>query len=119
LTILAYVFFFSSRRRHTRSKRDWSSDVCSSDLVPELARGLAAQSPRILSRAVVAGMCATGFLLALVPFAALGVMGSDGITEVVTIAWGGELGDAADYLANLFALLAVLTCFCALGLTLL
>src|SRR5699024_11963513 len=28
-------FFFSSRRRHTRSKRDWSSDVCSSDLGPE------------------------------------------------------------------------------------
>src|SRR5699024_11849181 len=25
---------FSSRRRHTRSKRDWSSDVCSSDLRP-------------------------------------------------------------------------------------
>src|SRR5215469_4998789 len=29
-------FFFSSRRRHTRSLRDWSSDVCSSDLVPGL-----------------------------------------------------------------------------------
>src|SRR5699024_11615185 len=28
-----YLFFFSSRRRHTRSKRDWSSDVCSSDLI--------------------------------------------------------------------------------------
>src|SRR5699024_12031365 len=27
-----YLFFFSSRRRHTISKRDWSSDVCSSDL---------------------------------------------------------------------------------------
>src|SRR5437868_9174086 len=27
-----FAFFFSSRRRHTRSKRDWSSDVCSSDL---------------------------------------------------------------------------------------
>src|SRR5690606_40390475 len=27
------VFFFSSRRRHTRFSRDWSSDVCSSDLV--------------------------------------------------------------------------------------
>src|SRR5215471_20882180 len=26
------AFFFSSRRRHTRSLRDWSSDVCSSDL---------------------------------------------------------------------------------------
>src|SRR5438132_13196752 len=28
----SYVFFFSSRRRHTRSLCDWSSDVCSSDL---------------------------------------------------------------------------------------
>src|SRR5260221_11452742 len=28
------VFFFSSRRRHTRSLCDWSSDVCSSDLWP-------------------------------------------------------------------------------------
>src|SRR2546429_6850190 len=27
------VFFFSSRRRHTRCSRDWSSDVCSSDLI--------------------------------------------------------------------------------------
>src|SRR5699024_11378892 len=27
-----FCCFFSSRRRHTRSKRDWSSDVCSSDL---------------------------------------------------------------------------------------
>src|SRR5205809_7578741 len=29
------LFFFSSRRRHTRCSRDWSSDVCSSDLVLE------------------------------------------------------------------------------------
>src|SRR5690606_22309937 len=28
-----YLFFFSSRRRHTRFSRDWSSDVCSSDLI--------------------------------------------------------------------------------------
>src|SRR3712207_6879734 len=28
-----YYFFFSSRRRHTRYWRDWSSDVCSSDLI--------------------------------------------------------------------------------------
>src|SRR5699024_11737169 len=32
LSPLRLFFFFSSRRRHTRSKRDWSSDVCSSDL---------------------------------------------------------------------------------------
>src|SRR2546421_5671084 len=33
IAIVSFVFFFfSSRRRHTRSDRDWSSDVCSSDL---------------------------------------------------------------------------------------
>src|ERR1022692_3630786 len=31
--ICFYFFFFSSRRRHTRLQGDWSSDVCSSDLV--------------------------------------------------------------------------------------
>src|SRR5207245_6678359 len=33
-------FFFSSRRRHTRCYRDWSSDVCSSDLLPRCLRRL-------------------------------------------------------------------------------
>src|SRR5947207_9675680 len=32
LFVCLFVFFFSSRRRHTRSLCDWSSDVCSSDL---------------------------------------------------------------------------------------
>src|SRR5690606_40524512 len=31
-TFILVLFFFSSRRRHTRFSRDWSSDVCSSDL---------------------------------------------------------------------------------------
>src|SRR2546422_6732713 len=31
-------FFFSSRRRHTRCSRDWSSDVCSSDLMSVLGK---------------------------------------------------------------------------------
>src|SRR2546429_4833074 len=31
-TVRCIFFFFSSRRRHTRCSRDWSSDVCSSDL---------------------------------------------------------------------------------------
>src|SRR2546422_8120305 len=30
--LFCFCFFFSSRRRHTRCSRDWSSDVCSSDL---------------------------------------------------------------------------------------
>src|SRR5204863_5184303 len=34
-----FLFFFSSRRRHTRSLRDWSSDVCSSDLETPEWRG--------------------------------------------------------------------------------
>src|SRR5207253_4930754 len=33
LRLLYFFFFFSSRRRHTRWPRDWSSDVCSSDLL--------------------------------------------------------------------------------------
>src|SRR3989337_463139 len=37
---LSFFFFFSSRRRHTRCYRDWSSDVCSSDLVLGRLRGL-------------------------------------------------------------------------------
>src|SRR3712207_7699803 len=40
--IILFCFFFSSRRRHTRYWRDWSSDVCSSDLdeVPSILRGI-------------------------------------------------------------------------------
>src|SRR5437867_776791 len=37
-TVIISIFFFSSRRRHTRSYGDWSSDVCSSDLEPAKAR---------------------------------------------------------------------------------
>src|SRR3712207_8072459 len=40
-----YFFFFSSRRRHTRYWRDWSSDVCSSDL-PAAARRCGAGAAR-------------------------------------------------------------------------
>src|SRR5438874_7483724 len=43
-----FFFFFSSRRRHTRSLRDWSSDVCSSDL----ALDRAVVGPRHLAQAV-------------------------------------------------------------------
>src|SRR5207245_6730197 len=39
-------FFFSSRRRHTRCYRDWSSDVCSSDLDEGLAATRGAEEHR-------------------------------------------------------------------------
>src|SRR3989454_9557202 len=37
-----FFFFFSSRRRHTRLQGDWSSDVCSSDLLQPLCAALLA-----------------------------------------------------------------------------
>src|SRR3712207_7580652 len=44
--LLNVYFFFSSRRRHTRYWRDWSSDVCSSDL----AKGGIYRSPESFAR---------------------------------------------------------------------
>src|SRR5205809_3286692 len=43
--VLLCFFFFSSRRRHTRCSRDWSSDVCSSDLVCRLPGSRAGSCP--------------------------------------------------------------------------
>src|SRR5690606_39788096 len=43
-TSAVVFFFFSSRRRHTRFSRDWSSDVCSSDLVSKIAEQYFPQS---------------------------------------------------------------------------
>src|SRR6266511_6309046 len=39
--MFCFFFFFSSRRRHTRFSRDWSSDVCSSDLFDAVVGGSA------------------------------------------------------------------------------
>src|SRR5476651_1837893 len=47
-SLFLFFFFFSSRRRHTRYWRDWSSDVCSSDLRPR--RLLDAETPRTRQR---------------------------------------------------------------------
>src|SRR3712207_7801797 len=46
------IFFFSSRRRHTRYWRDWSSDVCSSDLstIVESSSGSTAVSEAYFAR---------------------------------------------------------------------
>src|SRR5690606_40533149 len=44
-----FVFFFSSRRRHTRFSRDWSSDVCSSDLARQGLR------PQLIHQVLQAG----------------------------------------------------------------
>src|SRR5215475_15605111 len=68
MVFVFFFFFFSSRRRHTRVSRDWSSDVCSSDLVrrtlPEPmeplratdAQGVTVRAPRSEERRVGKGV---------------------------------------------------------------
>src|SRR5207245_4482600 len=51
----SFVFFFSSRRRHTRCYRDWSSDVYSSDLLALLALGRIATAGNLFAHGVGAG----------------------------------------------------------------
>src|SRR5207237_2895727 len=51
------LFFFSSRRRHTRFKCDWSSDVCSSDLaVPDVSTETGLRDKAILELMYAAGL---------------------------------------------------------------
>src|SRR6266516_6795585 len=52
--LIFLFFFFSSRRRHTRSYGDWSSDVCSSDLHPTSAIPSEEATPAI-ARPAIAG----------------------------------------------------------------
>src|SRR5256885_14210496 len=51
LTRVLVVFFFSSRRRHTRLQGDWSSDVCSSDLANRASRTSCSAGSRAWRRA--------------------------------------------------------------------
>src|SRR5699024_12035777 len=48
-------FFFSSRRRHTRSKRDWSSDVCSSDLFGIIGTTIESENPDVATAVIKNG----------------------------------------------------------------
>src|SRR2546422_7207340 len=73
VTILAMsispFFFFSSRRRHTRCSRDWSSDVCSSDLIQQ-------SDPR------VGGVPRAGRRIALADMLARPVQAPEQVTQV-------------------------------------
>src|SRR5204863_2463360 len=89
------LFFFSSRRRHTRSLRDWSSDVCSSDLAElpvhpaPVRRRPARAGPLMFAESYAqardsfrAAVTALGGRLGSVPVPGKGALG-----ELLTIDW--------------------------------
>ncbi|MCI8871122.1 MAG: amino acid permease [Lawsonibacter sp.] len=82
--------------------------------VPELARGLR-HDAKALPKAVTMGMLITGILLALVPLAVISLTGPENVTEVATLAWGQALGTWAFFVANLFALCAMMSSYWAVG----
>src|SRR5688500_19440569 len=59
--MMCYSFFFSSRRRHTRLQGDWSSDVCSSDLVVASMSGCAGQ--RCMAASVMVAVSKTDHII--------------------------------------------------------
>src|SRR5262249_57715059 len=85
----AWVFFFSSRRRHTRLVSDWSSDVCSSDLGGLHEGGGARRPPGEASRAPAAGAVAEGPRLRLRPRRGSAQIGRASCRERGGIAEGG------------------------------
>src|SRR6266516_233171 len=107
------LFFFSSRRLHTRSYGDWSSDVCSSDLValfvpwvtamvgywatlslniPDFTRYARSQRDQALGQAL-------GLLTAMPLFAFIGVA----VTSATLILYGRAIWNPVDLLARLTA----------------
>src|SRR5690606_40364083 len=74
-----FVFFFSSRRRHTRFSRDWSSDVCSSDLVTVGVDGATASGGVFAARATAGAVVSVDVLAVLAAALASGVAAQDAV----------------------------------------
>src|SRR5204862_2899856 len=91
-----YYFFFSSRRRHTRSLRDWSSDVCSSDLALQ-EENLSGAGLDLAGLGVRIALHADGLALALAGAGVgLGALAAHG--QAATVADGAIAVDAREAL---------------------
>src|SRR5208282_6365654 len=92
-------FFFSSRRRHTRCYRDWSSDVCSSDNKPADVVTVGEILASLKKLDYVGGMAYLGALVDNVPTAANIRRYAEIVRERAILrrlaAAGGEIADAA------------------------
>src|SRR2546422_4265139 len=80
MAMIGSFFFFSSRRRHTRCSRDWSSDVCSSDL-SRAALGLLPDETITLAFADRQGISRVALGLTARQAASLALADSDGVTR--------------------------------------
>src|SRR5947209_14885126 len=115
-----FFFFFSSRRRHTRYWRDWSSDVCSSDLNGEGRVLLGHILPNIMPIMIVQMSLTMGYAIlnaAGLSFIGLGV-------RPPTAEWGIMVAEGAGFMVSgewwiaLFpglALMIAVFCFNLLG----
>src|SRR5690606_18828579 len=90
------MFFFSSRRRHTNFSRDWSSDVCSSDL--KSRREAALEAARLRFRPII--MTSLAFILGVLPLALATGAGASARQSMGTGVVFGML--AATFVATLF-----------------
>src|SRR3712207_8716830 len=102
------MFFFSSRRRHTRYWRDWSSDVCSSDIAQASVAGivLLATGPR----EVLLALFAFPMMLASVVWPTRAVvagalLSSVALVTVALVAEGDRVADLPPILTHPIALL--------------
>src|SRR5215510_2567682 len=91
----AEVFFFSSRRRHTRWPRDWSSDVCSSDLMDGMAALASLQFARPAYATTNVGLVTSQGDQAMRAYVARATFGVDGTGVTV-----GVLSDSFDCLGG-------------------
>jgi len=85
-------------------------------LVPDLARGMS-HDPKQLAPAIVKGMVISGVILCMIPLSVLLMNSPDEVTQIATISWGEALGLWAFFIANLYALIAMLTSYWAIKTT--
>lgn len=83
-------------------------------IVPEMCRGFA-HTPQKLPKAIILGNIITFAMLTLIPLSAIAIEGLQNVSDVVTLSWGKAIGEWAYYIANIFALCAILTSYWALG----
>ena len=83
-------------------------------LVPEIVRGNL-ETPERISKLIVGGMGIVLLIIVIIPASIIALVGLENVTQVATLAWGGQLGNWAFYTASTFALLAMLTSYWGMG----